>query len=227
METTEVKPVKEYVRLYIYYILIAVISLLSVVVFPIVGAGSSFDVKSALPNTFEGWLIWSIIRVMIIVLNMLIFTNFLQQAKLNVKDNENFKKAQNLLQKFNSKSYNPKSPKEYLGHMYLTKGVFLAVSTFASLFAIGNAILNYDYMLLIATAFTVILSIVFGIMSMKKVEVYYCYEYLDFAEKLVEDSKKVKRVEINDALKNFKKYFEEKRKCLQLTENNSEILKNK
>ena len=221
----EEKNIKEYIKLYIYYILIAIISTLSIVVFPILGAGGNgADITASFPTTTVGWTLWIIVRVMIIVLNTLIFTNFLQQAKLNIKDNENYKKANNILLKYKSEVYAPRSPKDYLKGMYISRGIGLTITTIASLFAIGNAVLNYDYMLLIATIFTVIMSVVFGIMTMKRVEIYYITEYYDYALNIeIIKNKKNKNVEeVIDVFNNFNKNMEDY-KCTQLEEKNSEI----
>lgn len=179
----EGKNLREYLKLYIYYILIGVISAVSIIVFPIIGAGNAaIDITTTFPHSVSGWTLWTIVRIMIIVLNILIFSNFLQQAKINVKDNENYKEAINILLKNKNKEYCPRSPEAYMRSMYLTRGLGLVVSSVLSLFAIGNAILNYDYMLLIATVFTIIMSIIFGIMTMKKVELYYTTEFYDYAK---------------------------------------------
>lgn len=170
---------KNKLRIYTYYILIAILSLLSVVVFPILN--STANIANTFPKDPTGWTMYILIRALVVLMNMLIFTNFLAQAKLNVKDDSNFKKANEILCRCKGKEYHPRSPQKYLGQTWAVKGSFLIVTTIASLFVIGNAILNYDYMILIATIFSVIVSIVFGIMTMRRVELYYVGEYLDYA----------------------------------------------
>ena len=206
------KNLREQLKLYTYYILIAILSLLSVIVFPILN--STADISDTFPKDPTGWVMYCLIRVLVVVMNMLIFSNFLQQSKLNVKDEENYKRANQILGRCKPKDYHPRSPKQYLTKEYTVKGAFLVVGTVASLFVIGNAIINYDYMLLIATVFSVITSIVFGIMTMRKAEIYYVSEYLDYAL-LIEKklNEKVTRKEIEE--------------CLQSMEKNTEILKSK
>ena len=65
--------------------------------------------------------------------------------------------------------------------MYLHKSITLTISTLASLIAIGEAAINYNYLLLIATAVTLIIAITFGYISMKATEEYWTSEYLDYA----------------------------------------------
>lgn len=211
--------IKEKLKQYLYYVLIAILSLCSLIVFPIVGAGVfDVDLKTLFPSTTLGWILWIIVRILIIALNLIIFSNFIQQSKVNIKDDKNFIEANKILGIIKSKEYKPRNAKEFLNHQYSTKGVGLSIGTMASLFTIGSAAINYDYMLLLATAFTIILSIVFGIMTMKKCEIYYTGEYLDNAKWQEEQQK------INNNEKVEKGDIE---RCLQLMEKNIEIYRNK
>ena len=177
----ETKTIKEQLRQFTYYIIIAAISLLTIVVFPLIGSGSSISIEQCFPTTQVGWIIYIIERVLVIVMNLTIFTSFIQQAKVNIKDNPNYLKANEILQRHHPKEYRPRSESKYLGQTYTTKGISLALTTVASLFVIGSAILNYDYMILIATTFSVITTIVMGIIQMRKTELYYTTEYYDYA----------------------------------------------
>lgn len=182
---------KEYLRLYTYYILIGILSLMATIVFPMLN--SMADIVGTFPQDSAGWTMYIIIRALIIVMNMLIFSLFIQQARINIKDDENFKKANEILGKFKPKEYRPRSVKEFIVKEYAKKGTTLAITSVASLFVIGNAVINYDYMLLIATVFTVIMSVVFGIIEMKKVELYYITEYLDYAINIEKNANQLKK----------------------------------
>ena len=177
----ETKTIKEQLRQFTYYIIIAAISLLTIIVFPLIGSGSSISIEQCFPTTQVDWIIYIIERVLIIVMNLTIFTSFIQQAKVNIKDNPNYLKANEILQHHHPKEYIPRSESKYLGQTYTTKGISLALTTVASLFVIGSAILNYDYMILIATTFSVVTTIVMGIIQMRKTELYYTTEYYDYA----------------------------------------------
>ena len=76
----------------------------------------------------------------------------------------------------------------------------MALTTVASLFVIGSAILNYDYMILIATTFSVVTTIVMGIIQMRKTELYYTTEYYDYANYIEKSQaeEKAKQEEKND-----------------------------
>ena len=160
----------------------------------------------AFPHTPTGWTLWCIERVLIVVMNLLILTLFVKQARVNVKENENFKKANEILASFKPKQYKPISPAQYYSKLYARKGVTLAITTLASLIAIGDAIINYNYLLLIATAVTILFAVVFGVISMKDTELYLTTDYLTWAESI-------------------KKEKEEK--CLKSTDTNLETCKNK
>lgn len=132
-------------------------------------------------------------------MNLTIFTAFIQQAKINIADDPNYKLANSILQKHKPKEYKPRSEKAYLSQVYSKKGLTLTLSTVASLFVIGSAIFNYDYMLLIAVTFSVITTIVMGILQMRKTEIYYTTEYLDNAQLLSQaDEHNIQKEEQND-----------------------------
>ena len=170
---------------YTYYILIAALSIISLIVFPMLG--SSAEINNTFPTDEIGWTTYIIIRCIVVLMNMLIFSNFLLQAKVNILEDESYKAANEILGKIKPKNYKPRSPSQYLWKTYLTKGTTLIITIICSLFVIGNAILNYDYMILIATIFTVITSIIFGVMSMRRTELYYTSEYLDYANYIKEN----------------------------------------
>ena len=187
-----------------YYILTALLSIVSIIVFPMLD-NSKLTFRDAFPNTPTAWVLWIVERVLIVFMNILIMSNFILQAKKNVKDDPNYIKARTILNKNKPKNYKPRSPVQFLSKMYIHKSVMLTISTLASLIAIGEAAINYNYLLLIATVVTIIIAITFGYISMKATEEYWTNEYLDYAI-----------------------YVEEERnKCLKLETENSEVSKNK
>lgn len=172
---------------YTGYIIIVSLSVISLVVFPMLG--SNVNIDNIFPKNTIDWIIYISTRALITITNMLIFTNFIQQAKLNVQENENYIKAHEILQQNKVDNYKPKSPTEYLSKTYLVKGGSLILGSITSLFTIGSAILTYDIMILFATIFTVIMSVICGVMTMQKTELYYTYEYLDYAKMIEKELK--------------------------------------
>ena len=188
-----------------YYILTALLSIVSIIVFPMLD-NSKLTFRDAFPNTPTAWVLWIVERVLIVFMNILIMSNFILQAKKNVKGDPNYIKAREILNKNKPKDYKPRSPSQFLTKMYLHKSITLTISTLASLIAIGEAAINYNYLLLIATAVTLIIAITFGYISMKATEEYWTGEYLDYAI-MVEEK--------------------ENKECLKLETENSEVSKNK
>ena len=196
----------------IYYILTALLSIVSIIVFPMLD-NSNLTFKDTFPTTATGWTLWIIERVLIIVMNLLILNNFVLQARRNIKDNDNYIQANKILDKYKPKGYKPQSPSQYMSRMYLKKGGSLIITAAASLITIGEAAVNYNYLLLIATVVTIVFAIVFGVVAMHNTEMYWTTEYLDYAHMIEENRNKIEEKEI--------------KQCLQSMECNIETYKSK
>lgn len=169
------------VRQYLYYILIGVISFLALAFLPMLG--STQDISWGLPQTSAAWAVWIMSRVAASVLNVLIYHCFIRQGELNTRKNEDRKKAEKMLNKLDkNKEKKPIGPAKFLARQYIRKVPMIAASTFLSLLAFGPALLVFDFVVLIAYLFGVIISIVFGILEMKHVEEYYTVGLLEYAE---------------------------------------------
>ena len=196
----------------IYYILTALLSIVSIIVFPMLD-NSNLTFKDTFPTTATGWTLWVIERVLIIVMNLLILNNFVLQARRNIKDNDNYIQANKILDKYKPKGYKPQSPSQYMSRMYLKKGGSLIITAAASLITIGEAAVNYNYLLLIATVVTIVFAIVFGVVAMHNTEMYWTTEYLDYAHMIEDNRNKIEEKEI--------------KQCLQSMECNIETYKSK
>lgn len=165
---------------YLYYILIGVLSFISLVFLPMLGSelGMSFN----FPTTTAGWFVYITSQLIAAVINVLIFHSFICQAKLNIKDNDNYKKAVELLRNNKEKTYVPRSLARFNMREYGVKGLTIFLGSILATVAIGEAILTYNYVKLISYLLVIIMGIIFGILEMKKYEEYYMTEYLDYAE---------------------------------------------
>lgn len=105
----------------------------------------------------------------------------MQQAKVNVKDNENYKKARNILMKQKEKEVLPKSPNKWNSQQYIKKGSTIFITTGLSTIALTQAILTFDYVSMLTYLFTIIMGLIFGILQMKTAEEYWTDEYLQYA----------------------------------------------
>lgn len=164
-----------------YYCIIAVISIIALVFLPAVG--SSVGLGLALPNTAAGWIVWITTKLIVAVINILIFHCFILQGKLNVKDHPDYLKAQGIMRDANKvKNYVPMSPKQWTARQYGTKGVTIFITSALGVFALTQAILTFDWIAMLTYFFTILMGLIFGILQMKKTEEYWTTGYLEYAE---------------------------------------------
>ena len=210
-----------------YYIIIAVISLISVVFLPMVGTTLGLGWK--LPDTTAGWVVWGVSRAIVATINVLLFHSFREQAKLNIKDNEHYKEAREILVKVKKKEHKPKSPAQWNAAQYGKKGTTIFLSSAMSVVAIGQAVLSYEWATALAYLFTLGMGIIFGIMQMKKAETYWTTEYYEYAlmrkrmeeeQQIAEQSEQTQKTEENAVTEQTNK--EEQEECSQSETKNLE-----
>ena len=177
----------------IYYIIIAIISFITVAFLPMVG--STVGLQWNLPNTTVGWIVWAVTRLVISIINVLLFYSFMEQAKLNVKDNERYKEANEILLKSKIKEHEPKSPSKWQAEQYGRKATKIFLGSAMSVVAFGQAILSYDWVSMLAYIFTLAMGLIFGVMQMKKAEIYWTTEYYAYALKKQESELEEKQEE--------------------------------
>lgn len=165
----------------IYYIIIAIISFITVAFLPMVG--STVGLQWNLPDTTVGWIVWAVTRLVISIINVLLFYSFMEQAKLNVKDNERYIQANEILLKSKKKEHEPKSPSKWQAEQYGKKATKIFLGSAMSVVAFGQAILSYDWVSMLSYIFTLAMGLIFGVMQMKKAETYWTTEYYAYALK--------------------------------------------
>ena len=183
---------------YLYYVIIGIFTFIVLVFMPMLG--SSIDGGLKLPQGKGAWVMFVITRVFIAVTNIIIFYSFMQQAKLNVRNNKEYIEANKILLRVkNKRERKPMSPKKWEASQYLKKGTTLAIGTVFALFSLSQAILTYKYTDLISYVLLIFLATVFGIFQMKKAEIYWTTEYYRYAKMIEEENKPVEEIqEIND-----------------------------
>lgn len=166
------------------YLVIAVILLLVLCVIPFIAGGiNAQDFNYYLPKSMVGWIVFWSIRIGTLVGNIAVFALFKAQAKTNSKDNPNYIRARELLDKLNgAKGFIPQSPKMYQTKAWLTKGISMIVFTAAESIVIGSLVLDFDLMTFMSCLSSSITAVLFGIVTMIKDEVYWTDEYLLYAE---------------------------------------------
>lgn len=178
---------------YLYYILIGIISFISLVFLPMFG--SEVGMAFTFPTTAAGWIVFIITQLLMAIVNVLIFHSFICQAKVNIKNDPKYIQAKEILQLYILKSYTPRSLRQFTKREYGAKGVSIAIGTLLAGFALTQAILTYDYVRMLSYLFTITFGVIFGILEMKKWEEYYTGEFYDYAlyyQKIKEEEEKEK-----------------------------------
>lgn len=166
---------------YMYYAIIAVVSLIMLVFMPMIG--SEIGLQWNIPDTKAGWIVWGIAKLCSASFNVLIFHCFNKQGKQNSLDNENFKEAQKILLEIDDKlTENPRSPKDYNKEIYGKKGTSIFITTALGAIGLGQAILTFNPLEFIVQFISLIVGLIFGFMQMKATEEYFTQEYLDYAK---------------------------------------------
>ena len=223
----EESSVKQSLKQGMYYIIIAVISFISVVFLPMLG--STLGLGWKLPDTTAGWVVWGASRAIVATINVLLFHSFMEQAKLNIKDDEHYKEARDILVKVKKKEHKPKSPAQWNAAQYGKKGVSIFLASAMSVVAIGQAVLSYEWSTALAYLFTLGMGIIFGIMQMKKAENYWTTEYYEYAlmkkrmeeeQQIAEQSEQTEKTEENAVTEQINK--EEQEECSQSETKNLE-----
>ena len=179
-----------------YYILIGIISFISVAFLPMVGSTVGLGWK--LPDTPTGWVVWAISRLIIATINVLIFYSFMEQAKLNVAKDPHYIEATEILLKAKKADHTPRSPQKWQALQYGKRGTKIFISSALSVVALGQAILSFDWVSMLAYIFTIAMGVVFGILQMKKAEAYWTDEFYRYALMIKEEEAKKPEEIVND-----------------------------
>lgn len=171
-----------------YYILIFIVSIIAVVFLPFLG--SSPELGWNLPVTAVGWVVYVLTKFLAGVINICIFYAFMQQAKVNVKDNPFYIEANEILRKYSLISSNsPRSPEVWTRIQYKHKGVSLIITTALGAVGITQAILVFDWITMLSYLFTIIMGLAFGWVQMGSAEEYWTGEYWQYAKEIERKNK--------------------------------------
>ena len=187
---------RDKVKQNMYYILIGIISFISVAFLPMVGSTVGLGWK--LPDTPTGWVVWAISRLIIATINVLIFYSFMEQAKLNVAKDPHYIEATEILLKAKKADHTPRSPQKWQALQYGKRGTKIFISSAMSVVALGQAILSFDWVSMLAFIFTIAMGIVFGVLQMKKAEAYWTDEFYRYAMMIKEEEAKKPEEIVND-----------------------------
>jgi len=172
---------------YVYYAIIMVASIIALVFLPLLSSTVGLEWK--LPSNTVGWIIYIFTRISVAVINVLIFYSFMQQARVNVKYDEKYIEANEILGRIKSLVYVPRSPEAFNRKEYGSKGITIFISTALASVALTQALLSYDYVTMLTYLVTIIFGIIFGILQMLKAEEYWTTEYNDYAKMIERQNK--------------------------------------
>ena len=176
-------------RQFVYYILIFVISFLVLVFLPMIGTDLTMDFK--FPETPAAWVVFIVTKSITAFVNVMLFYCFNQQALLNVRQDERYIKANEILGTLDiKKEYRPRSPREYNLKLYLGKGTSIFISSILSTFALSQAILTYDWISLLTYSLVITFGIIFGFISMYSGMDYWTVEFPLYAEMMQKEKQK-------------------------------------
>lgn len=168
---------------YLYYGIIAIISLLTLFIVPLLG--SEIGLVWNVPDTVAGWIVYTVSTLTSTVLNMLMFYSFVKQGKVNAASSEKYQKACKIMEAIGEqkgkKEHLPKSPGQWHKREYLSKASSLATFTLLGTIGFAHAVLTFDLVKFISQAICLVFGLVFGVIEMKNVEEYWSGEYYEYA----------------------------------------------
>lgn len=183
---------REAFRQYKNYGIIVCLTIITVTVFPLIG--TSVGMAPNYPNTVIGWIVWAVIKIALCVDNILIFQAFVDQAELNVQYEQRYIEARDIVRKYRIGKYTPMSPEERRKKMFSKKIMITGLTSLISV-ALTEAILKYRLADLISYGLTMVMAVVFGIMSMADQEKYWVEEFYDYALNIKEEYEKNEKLE--------------------------------
>lgn len=171
---------------YQYYVIIGIVSLVALLFLPMVG--SEVGLAFVLPNTLAGWVVYISSKLLVAALNVIIFHCFILQAKINIKDNENYLAALEYLNKLDCGNYyNPRSPEAYFKEVYGKKGITIFTTTVLAAVGLTQAVLTFNWISMLTYFFTILMGLIFGILQMNQTEVFWTEEFYQYAKKAYEN----------------------------------------
>lgn len=180
-----------------YFIIIGLISILTIVLPPLFMGCLSSDIGLAFPKNAAGWILWSVLNISTAIANISLLVLFKLQAKKNARNNENFKRANEILNRLAGQKevFIPRSPRRMDAGDYSKKIVCILISTFTSSIVLTSLILSFDWMTLLSCLVSIIITLCISWVTMLNNEIYWTEEYILYAELKEKEIQKVQEQE--------------------------------
>lgn len=174
---------REKARRYGYYLIICVLSLVSLVVIPFIsGSLEDGDFSLYFPKTGPAWVVYWTLRVATVALNLAIFGLFKGQAKVNSQKHPNYIAAEEILHRHYKKYvHDPRSPSKMAAETWIKKSVTITATTIASTVVISSLVLTFDTMTFLSIIVSVVTALIFSYITMRRDEIYWTDEYYQYA----------------------------------------------
>lgn len=171
---------KQGVRDNLWYGVIGLASLITLVIFPMIG--SDLPLQLILPDTAIGWIIYIFTKLAVAGLNMFIFHSFMQQGKQNVSGYWKKLMADEILHKVKQqKEVVPLSPEEWQAREYRNKGISLGITSVLGCVILSQVVLSFDVIIFISYILTLAIGLIFGLLQLGKSEQFWSLDYFDYA----------------------------------------------
>ena len=224
-----------------YFLIIGIISIIVVFIIPLISGAVYGDIGMYFPKTTEGWIVYWCIRGGSVVGNVAVFVLFKQQAKMNIRNNENYLKAKEILSEhFESKEFIPRSPRQMNLKEYIIKVTSVIAMTILSGVTISALAISFDFITFLSCVVSTVIAICFGWVTMIKNEIYWTEEYLEYAKyvdkKIKESEEAEKQAEsaqtdteskVSEQSEELPLEAKEEAECSTLETKNSETCKSK
>ncbi len=167
-----------------FYIIIGIASLLLMFVTPLVAGSLRGDVAIFYPTTASGWVLWSLTNGASAFGNVAILVLFKLQAKRNCRNDENFKRANEIIGELarEHEEFIPRSPARMNAREYASKGTMVVLGSLSSFVLVSSIIISFDVVTLLSALISTTISVCVGWVTMLNNEEYWTNEFLLYAE---------------------------------------------
>lgn len=165
------------------YIVIGIICILVVFLVPLLSGCLKGDISINFPTNLEGWILYWSINGGTTAGNISLFVLFKNQAKINVKNDPNFKRANEILNKHrDEKEFIPRSPRQMNTKEYASKISCIVIFSVMSFITISSLVISFDFITFISCLTSTTVALIFGWVTLIKNEEYWTDEYLEYAK---------------------------------------------